>query len=99
MQWVAGPFILEQKLPDITKKTGSNIMSCYFRHMKDVLDEAGIEVNKENKKYIERIIHKMMDVEYKNCSPTWKEVKENIKGNGKTRSRFIERLKESLRAL
>jgi hypothetical protein len=74
-------------------------MSCYFRHMKDVLDEAGIEVNKENKKDIDRIIHTMMDVEYKNCSPTWKEVKEHIKGDGKARSRFIERLKETLRAV
>lgn len=25
-------------------------MSCYFRHMKDVLKEAGIEVTRENKK-------------------------------------------------
>lgn len=72
-------------------------MSCYFRHMKDVLDEAGIEVNKENKKDIDRIIHKMMDMEYKNCSPTWKEVKEHIKGDDKARSQFIERLKETLR--
>jgi hypothetical protein len=42
-------------------------MSCYFRHMKDVLDEAGIEVTKENKKDIDRIIHGLVDVEYKNC--------------------------------
>jgi hypothetical protein len=97
MQWGADPFILEQKRPDIPKKSRRNIMSCYFRHMKDVLDEAGIEVTKENKKDIDRIIHKMMDVEYKNCSPTWKEVKEQIKGDEKARRRFIERLKESLR--
>lgn len=97
MQWVAGPFILEQKSPDIPKKTRSIIMSCYFRHMKDVLDEAGIEVNKENKKDIDIIIHKMMDVEYKNCSPTWKEVKEHIKGDDNARNQFIERLKESLK--
>jgi hypothetical protein len=36
-------------------------------------------------------------VEYKNCSPTWKEVKEHIRGDEKARSQFIERLKESLR--
>ena len=72
-------------------------MSCYFRHMKDVLDEAGVEVNKENKKDIDRKIHKMVDVEYKDCSPTWKAVKEHIKGDEKARSQFIERLKKSLR--
>jgi hypothetical protein len=67
--------------------------------MKDVLDEAGIEVNKENKKDIDRIIHKIIDVEYKDCPPTWKEVKEHIKGDDKARSQFIEKLKESLRTV
>ena len=42
-------------------------MSCYFRPMKDFLDEAGIEVTMENKKDIDRIIHGLVDVEYKNC--------------------------------
>ena len=72
-------------------------MSCYLRHMKDVLEEAGVEVTKENKKEIDRIIHEMVDVEYKNCSPAWKEVKEHIKGDYNARSRFIETLKESLK--
>jgi len=74
-------------------------MSCYFRHMKDVLDEAGVEVKKENKKDVDRIIHGLVDVEYKNCSPTWKAVKENIKGDDKARSKFIKMLKKELKAL
>lgn len=74
-------------------------MSCYFRHMKDVLEEAGVEVTKENKKEIDRIIHGVVDVEYKNCSPTWKEVKQHIKGGYKARNLFIERLKEALKAI
>ena len=65
--------------------------------MKDVVEEAGVEVTKENKKDIDRIINRMVDVEYKNCSPTWKEVKEHIKRDEKARSRFIEKLKESLK--
>jgi len=32
-------------------------MSCYFGHMKDVFEEAGVEITKENKKEIDRIIH------------------------------------------
>ena len=73
-------------------------MSCYFRHMKDVLEEAGIEVTKENKKDVDRIIHGLVDVEYKNCSPAWKAVKEQIRSDDKARERFIQRLKKVLGA-
>ncbi len=74
-------------------------MSCYFRYMKDVLEEAGIEISKENKKDVDRIIHGLVDVEYKNCSPTWKGVKEHIKGDEKARNRFIENIKNELKSL
>ena len=69
-------------------------MSCYFRHMKDVLEEAGVEVTKENKKDIDRIIHGMVDVAYKDCSPAWKAVKTHIKGDDKARQKFIKTLKQ-----
>ena len=72
-------------------------MSCYFRHMKDVLEEAGIEVTKDNKKEIDRIIHGLVDVEYKNCSPTWKAVKEHIQKDDAARNKFIRRLKAELK--
>ena len=72
-------------------------MSCYFRHMKDVLDEAGIEITKENKKDVDRIIHGLVDVEYKNCSPTWKGVKEHIKGDDQAKKQFIKKLKQELK--
>lgn len=72
-------------------------MSCYFRHMKDVFEEAGVEITRENKKEIDRIIHGVVDVEYKNCSPAWKMVKEHIKGDDNARRRFIKRLKEDLK--
>ena len=72
-------------------------MSCYFRHMKDIFEEAGIEVTKENKKEVDRIIHGLVEVEYKNCSPTWKAVKEQILADDKARGQFIERLKRELK--
>ena len=71
-------------------------MSCYFRHMKDVLAAAGVEVTQENKKEIDRIIHEIVDVDYKNCSPTWKGVKERIKQDEKARNQFIKKLKTKL---
>ncbi|MBU7009881.1 MAG: hypothetical protein HXS46_04275 [Theionarchaea archaeon] len=50
-------------------------MSCYLRHMSGVLQEAGIKVTRENKKDIDKALHNLVNVEYKNCSPTWKEIK------------------------
>ncbi|MHC4713361.1 MAG: hypothetical protein ACYTAN_08855 [Planctomycetota bacterium] len=50
-------------------------MSCYFRHMKDVFAEAGVEVTKENKKAIDAAIHNAVGVDYKNCPAAWKGVK------------------------
>ena len=72
-------------------------MSCYFRHMKDVLEEAGVDITPENKKEIDRIIHELVQIEYKNCSPTWKGVKEQIKIDDKTKNSFINRLKQELK--
>ena len=74
-------------------------MSCYFRHMKDILDEAGIEVTKENKKEVDEIIHRLVNEDYKNCSPTWKAVKEKIKGDEKVRGQFITQLKKAFKAI
>jgi len=50
-------------------------MSCYFRHMSGIMEEAGVTITKENKKDIDRALHSLVGVEYKNCSATWKELK------------------------
>lgn len=70
-------------------------MTCYFRHkqMKEVFERAGIEVTKENRKEIDRVIHAIVGVEYKNCSPTWKAVKEHL---AEDEGAFIERLRSAL---
>ena len=74
-------------------------MSCYFRHMKDILDELGIEVTPENKKEIDRLLHGLAGVEYKNCSPAWKAIKEQIRGDEAKRNAFVERLKVAVQGL
>lgn len=76
---------------------GREPMSCYFRHMKDILDAADVVVTKENKKEIDRIIHNLVNVEYKNCPTTWRVVEEQIKGDEETKRRFIIMLKEELK--
>jgi hypothetical protein len=72
-------------------------MSCYFRHMKDIFAEVGLEVTTENKKEVDRLIHGLVEVIYKNCPPTWRAVKGKIIGNDKARGEFIKSLKEELR--
>ncbi|MFW9835537.1 MAG: hypothetical protein ACFFEK_16160 [Candidatus Thorarchaeota archaeon] len=53
-------------------------MTCYFRHMKGIFAEIGVDVTPENKKDIDKTIHKLLGVEYKNCSATWKEIKKRL---------------------
>lgn len=69
-------------------------MTCYFRHMKDIFSEIGVEPTKENKKDLDRKIHALLGVEYKNCSTTWKQVKEKL---AEDRPGFINALSVSLK--
>lgn len=68
-------------------------MTCYFRHMNGVFERAGVEVTSRNKKEIDRIIHAMVGVEYKDCSATWREVKKRL---AEDEVAFTSRLKEAL---
>ena len=61
--------------------------------MKDVFAKAGIEVTKENRKEIDRVIHGIVGVEYKSCPDTWRAVKERL---GEDEGAFIEALKVGL---
>lgn len=54
------------------------VVTCYFRHLKEIFKKAGIEVTSENKREIDRIIHSIVSVKYKNCPTTWREVKKRI---------------------
>jgi hypothetical protein len=71
-------------------------MSCYFRHISDVMEEVGVEITPHNKKGIDRVLHGIVGVEYKNCSDAWKKIKEMVKGDPADRDRFIEKLRASL---
>jgi len=61
--------------------------------MKNIFDKSGVEVTKENRKEIDRIIHSIVGVEYKNCSATWKAVKEKL---DEDEDDFIENMKKAL---
>jgi ATP-dependent Zn protease len=68
-------------------------MTCYFRHLKRVFEKTGITITKENKQDIDRVIHSIVGVDYKNCSATWKEVKKRIAEDEKS---FVNMLKREL---
>ena len=53
-------------------------MTCYFRHLEEVFKKAGITVTVENKREIDKAIHAIVGVKYKDCSATWREVKKRI---------------------
>ncbi len=71
-------------------------MSCYFRHLKAVLDEAGMEVTPANKRRIDEVIHHVMDVTYKDCPTTWRKLKQDILGDEQKRRAFIEELEKAI---
>ncbi len=70
-------------------------MSCYFRHMQEIFAEAGIKVNLDNKKEIDQTIHRIVNVSYKNCPATWKEIKSGT-ASAEKRLEFIQKLKSAL---
>ena len=53
-------------------------MTCYFRHLKLIFEKANIIITKENKQDVDKVIHSIVGIDYKNCSATWKEVKKLI---------------------
>ena len=68
-------------------------MTCYFRHLKAVFEKAGVDVKEANKRELDRVIHGIVGVEYKNCSATWKEVKKRL---AEDEDGFITALKQAL---
>lgn len=51
-------------------------MSCYFRHLGDLFEEAGIEAKKENRKALHAHIAGIVGDAEAHCPATWKLVKQ-----------------------
>ena len=61
--------------------------------MKEVFEEVCVEVTKENKKDLDKVIHGILGVEYKNCPATWKAVKAHL---AEDRASFVQQLKAAV---
>ncbi len=71
-------------------------MSCYFRILKDILAEAGIEVTPANRKQVDQAIHKVVGVEFKDCPAAGRAVKQQITGDEQKRRDFAKKLREAI---
>ena len=74
-------------------------VSCYLRHVKELLAEAGIEVTADNRKLIDRAFHDLAGVKYKDCPATWRRLKQELAGDAAGRRRLVQRLKKAVRDL
>ncbi|KAF5058205.1 hypothetical protein DSECCO2_348970 [anaerobic digester metagenome] len=69
-------------------------MTCYFRHLDPVFRRAGLQIDIDNRKRVDMIIHEMVGVKYKDCTQTWAAVKELLKDE----DAFVERLRAECQA-
>jgi hypothetical protein len=69
-------------------------MTCYFRYLGDVFRRAGIEVTPSNRRDVDRMIHRLVGVDYKDCPATWRAVKSRI---AEDEDAFIHQLRRAAR--
>jgi len=68
-------------------------VTCYFRHLTGVFKKAGIEVTSQNRREVDKVIHSIVGVEYKNCPAAWREVKKRL---AEDEEAFISRLRKDV---
>ncbi len=61
--------------------------------MNSIFEQLGIEVTPVNKGELDQKIHKFVGVEYKNCSATWKAIKDRKASN---EEKFLADLRKAL---
>ena len=72
-------------------------MSCYLRHLKDIMGEAGIEVTANNRRQLDRAIHKIVGVDYKDCPAAWRKLKQEMLTDERKRQALIGKLRDAVR--
>ena len=61
-----------------TRMLEGQTVTCYFRHLGQVFEKAGIKVTPQNRQELDRIIHDLVGVKYKSCPAAWRQVKQCI---------------------
>jgi hypothetical protein len=83
VKFTKSPAHLGQQGPTVT---------CYFRHLKEVFKKAGIEATPQNRTEIDRVIHDIVGVKYKNCPAAWKQIKTRL---AQDEAGFVSKLRET----
>ena len=67
-------------------------MSCYLRNLVKILDEAGIEVTRDNRDKIDAFIRSMVGAQGESCPKAWRMIREAIKQD---KEGFVARMREA----
>ena len=68
--------------------------ACYCCNYGDAFHS---NVTSGNKKQVDRAIHDMVGVTYKDCPTTWKKLKQEIVGDEQKRRELIKKLQNAIR--
>ncbi len=68
-------------------------MSCYLRHLKGEIEQAGIELTKQNRKAVDELLHSYVRVKYKNCPRAWRAIKNAIRSDDESRAKLVAALR------
>lgn len=68
-------------------------MSCYFRHLDEIIKDAGLTITPENRKLVDQAFHSIAGTAYKDCPATWKEIKTKFLSDPQKRAELIRKLR------
>lgn len=69
-------------------------MTCYTRHLKDIMKELGMEDTKENRRILDKRLRAILGREDDHCPEVWRDVKERLH-DPKLKERMVEELRGS----
>jgi len=69
-------------------------MSCYLRHLRELFEESGVSVTKENKREVDAFLHEQVGVEYKHCPDAWRGLKKIVQEKGSERAELVKVLRK-----
>ncbi len=70
-------------------------MTCYVKHLSEIMRRAGAENTYENKQLLDKIVREVLSMERNDCPDVWKSVKAIMfSGNEKHKMLFEDRVVE-----
>jgi hypothetical protein len=70
-------------------------VTCYLRHLEDLLGSMGYTVDESNRKTLDKALHRAVGVRYRDCPMTWKKIKRSLAGE-EEKERLMARIAKEL---